>query len=86
MAKMSVKERSAFGRAAARKRWAPFWKITTPDEAAEAEAAHWRNASAEERFLAVEVIREASQTLFEGDGWKFPPLERVYRFVEAPTG
>ena len=47
------------------------------------EGRYWRACSGEERFHAVEVIREAAYALYHGR--KLPRLERVYRFADAPS-
>jgi hypothetical protein len=87
MAMLSAKQRSALGRKAAKARWGKHhaprtdFEITTPEAADRREATYWRSRPAEECFLAVEAIREASFALYNNR--KLPRLERVYRFIDT---
>mgnify|MGYP001574177495 FL=1 len=86
MAALSAEARSALARRAARARWTePPWKLTTPAKARQDEIDHWRRATVEERFLAVEVICAASYALYH-NGDELPRLARVHRMLDAAAG
>jgi hypothetical protein len=61
-----------------------IFKFTTPEQAAADEINHWKNKTGEERFLAVEMIREATHRLYH-DGRKLPRLERICRIVDISS-
>lgn len=84
MAALSSEEKSALGRKAAQKRWnKKGGYFTTSAKAVSDVDEHWQNKTAEERFLAVETIREATYALYN-EGRKLPVLERVYQIVMSP--